>query len=293
MKKGIMMFGFLAQLFSGKAQKDEFSKYPVYNGHDLGLTYSPGQSVFRIWAPSASEAQIIFYEKSTGGDTMVQHPMVKSANGMWYASIRQKKNMPYYVFRVNIKGHWSEEVPDPYAKAVGVNGKRAMVIDLKETNPPGWEQDKSPAFKNPTDAIIYELHIRDASISPTSGIKNKGKFIGLTETGTKNKEGLSTGIDHIKELGVTHVHLLPVYDFNSMDEANPDAKYNWGYDPLNYNVPEGSYSTNANDGVTRIKEFKQLVKTFHENGLRVVMDVVYNHTALTENSNFNQLVPGY
>jgi pullulanase len=293
MKKGIMMFGFLAQLFSGKAQKDEFSKYPVYNGHDLGLTYSPGQSMFRIWAPSASEAQIIFYEKATGGDTMVQHPMVKAANGMWYASIRQNKKMPFYVFRVNIKGHWSEEVPDPYAKAVGVNGKRAMVVDLKETNPPGWEQDKSPAFKNPTDAVIYELHVRDASISPISGIKNKGKFLGLTEMGTKNAAGLSTGLDHIKELGVTHVHLLPLYDFNSVDETKPDAKYNWGYDPLNYNVPEGSYSTNPYDGVTRIKEFKQLVKTFHENGLRVVMDVVYNHTALTETSNFNKLVPGY
>ncbi len=293
MKKGIMLFGFLAQLFSGKAQKDEYSKYPVYTGNDLGLTYSPVQSMFRIWAPSASETQIIFYEKATGGDTMVQHPMVKGANGMWYASIRQNKKMPYYVFRVNINGHWSEEVPDPYAKVVGINGKRAMVADLRESNPPGWQNDKSPLFKNKTDAIIYELHVRDASIAANSGIKNKGKFVGLTEKGTKNTDGMSTGLDHLKELGVTHVHLLPCFDFNSVDETKPDAKYNWGYDPLNYNVPEGSYSTNPYDGVTRIREFKQLIKTFHDNGLRVVMDVVYNHTALTETSNFNQLVPSY
>ncbi|MEQ1678268.1 MAG: type I pullulanase, partial [Chitinophagaceae bacterium] len=188
---------------------------------------------------------------------------------------------------------WKKEVPDPYAKATGVNGERAMIVDLVKTNPDGWTKDKSPLFKNKTDAIIYELHIRDASISSTSGIKNKGKFLGLTETGTKNAAGFSTGLDHIKELGVTHVHLLPCYDFNSIDEAKPDAKYNWGYDPLNYNVPEGSYSTDPYDGVTRINEFKQLVQTFHANGLRVVMDVVYNHTALTETSNFNQLVPGY
>jgi pullulanase len=149
-------------------------------------------------------------------------------------------------------------------------------------------------FRNKTDAIIYELHVRDASIAVNSGIDKKGKFLGLTETGTKNTAGMATGLDHIKEMGVTHVHLLPFYDINSVDESMPGKeKYNWGYDPLNYNVPEGSYATDATDGVTRIKEFKQLVQTFHQNGLRVVMDVVYNHTALTEQSNFNQLVPGY
>ncbi|MGH2552906.1 MAG: type I pullulanase, partial [Chitinophagaceae bacterium] len=248
-------------------------------------------------------AQIIFYEKAMGGDTMLQHPMIKGSNGTWYASIKQNRKMPYYAFRVKINGYWSEEMPDPYAKAVAVNGKRAMLIDLKQTNPPGWEKDKSPVFSplsarrgvggEATNAIIYELHVRDASIAANSGIKNKGKFLGLTETGTKNNEGFSTGLDHLKELGVTHVHLLPCFDFNSVDEAKPDSKYNWGYDPLNYNVPEGSYSNNPYDGVTRIKEFKQLIKTLHENGLRVIMDVVYNHTALTETSNFNQLVPGY
>lgn len=293
MKRCIMLLGFLTQLFSGWAQKSEYDKYPVYNGNDLGLSYSPDSSVFRIWAPSASRAQIVFYEKATGGYLQVQHSMMKGPNGTWHATIKGKETLPYYAFRVNINGSWSEEVPDPYAKAVEINGGHAALIDLKETNPPGWANDKSPAFKNPTDAIIYELHVRDASIAASSGIKHKGKFLGLTEKGTKNTAGLSTGLDHLKELGITHVHLLPFYDYNSVDETRPDAKYNWGYDPLNYNVPEGSYSTNPYDGVTRIKEFKQLVKTFHENGLRVVMDVVYNHTALTEKSNFNQLVPGY
>jgi pullulanase len=288
-----MLLGFIAQLFSGKAQKTDFSKYPVYNGTDLGLIYSADKSVFRIWSPTAENAELLLYKEGDTGVSLSTHSMQKSSDGTWVVELPGNKNGLFYTFRVMINKKWQNEVPDPYAKAVGVNGKRAMIVDLEKTNPVNWEKDKSPAFKNPTDAIIYELHVRDASISPTSGIKNKGKFLGLTERGTKNAAGLSTGLDHIKELGVTHVHLLPLYDFNSVDETKPDAKYNWGYDPLNYNVPEGSYSTNPYDGVTRIKEFKQLVKTFHEDGLRVVMDVVYNHTALTETSNFNQLVPGY
>ena len=293
MKKGIMLVGFLLQLFAGKAQKKEFSKYPVYKGNDLGLIYTPALSTFKIWSPLATAVEIALYDEGEEGKELNRLLMSKGKDGVWTAAVKANVKGKFYTFRVKIKGNWSDEIPDPYAKAVGVNGKRAMVVDLKETNPGDWAKDKSPSFINKTDAIIYELHIRDASISPTSGITNKGKYLGLTEKGTKNKQGLSTGLDHIKELGVTHVHLLPCFDFNSIDETKPDAKYNWGYDPLNYNVPEGSYATNAYDGVTRIKEFKQLIKTFHENGLRVVMDVVYNHTALTEQSNFNQLVPGY
>ena len=198
---------------------------------------------------------------------------------------------------MKIKGRWSTEVTDPYAKAVGVNGKRAMVLNVNETAPVGWVNDNSPAFSKhniPTDAVIYELHIRDASIHANSGIQHKGKYLGLTETGTKSNDGLATGLDHLKELGVTHIHLLPFYDYNSVDESKPDKpKYNWGYDPVNYNVPEGSYSSNAYDAATRINELKKLIQSFHQNGLRVIMDVVYNHTALTEESNFNQLVPGY
>ena len=289
-----MVFAWLFNLFSAKAQKSIYDSYPVYKGNDLGLTYTKTQSAFRIWAPTAEKAQLIFYKEGMNGAAESTTDMKKSGDGTWSAIVTGDLINKFYVFKVLINGQWLIEVPDPYAKAVGVNGKRAMVADLKKTDPTGWQSDKSPVFKNKTDAILYELHVRDASIHPSSGIKNKGKYLGLAETGTKNAEGLSTGLDHIKELGVTHVHLLPVFDFYSIDESKPDKpQYNWGYDPLNYNVPEGSYSTNPYDGVTRIKEFKQMVQALHQSGLRVVMDVVYNHTRLTEDSYFNQLVPGY
>jgi pullulanase len=293
MKKLIMLAGFLAHIFSGKAQTDSFSRYPVFKEDQLGLSYTKARYVFRIWAPEASAMHLLLYKEGTGGKAVEVIPMNTGSYGTWWAKLEGDQSGKFYTCQAEVNGKWNNEVPDPYAKAVGINGKRAMVVDLASTNPPGWENDRSPLFKNKTDAIIYELHVRDASIAASSGIVHKGRFTGLTESGTKNTAGLSTGLDHIKELGVTHVHLLPVFDYNSVDETKPDAKYNWGYDPLNYNVPEGSYATNAYDGVTRIREFKQLVQAFHSNGLRVVMDVVYNHTALTETSNFNQLVPGY
>lgn len=293
MKKFLMLIGFITQLFSGKTQKIDFSSYPVYNGDDLGLIYTPSESVFKIWSPTASGAELIMYDSGIEGTQTGRYTMKEQDSGVWAVTVRGDQKGKFYAFRVQINKKWSNEVPDPYAKIVGVNGKRAMVADLKSSNPAGWENDQSPVFKNETDAIIYELHVRDASISSNSGIQHKGKFLGLTETGTKNTNGLSTGIDHIKELGITHVHLLPSFDYYSIDETKSGPAYNWGYDPLNYNVPEGSYATDPYNGLIRIREFKQLVKTFHENGLRVVMDVVYNHTALTENSNFNQLVPGY
>jgi pullulanase len=171
-----------------------------------------------------------------------------------------------------------------------------MVVDMDKTNPAGWGDDKSPDFSasnRPTDAIIYELHVRDASIHAGSGIRNKGKYLGLAETGT-HFEGLTTGLAHLQELGVTHVHLLPVADYYSVEEhRHHQPHYNWGYDPLNYNIPEGSYSSDPHDGAARIRELKQMIMGFHQAGIRVIMDVVYNHTALTERSNFNQLVPGY
>lgn len=289
----MLLAGFLGLFGKARAQAPDFSGYPEYKGNDLGLTYTPAKSSFRIWAPTAEKAELLLYRAGSGGEAFKMVPMLKSTAGTWTAVLTGDQQGVFYTFRVLVNGTWSEEVPDPYAKAVGVNGKRAMVVNLAATNPAGWERDKSPLFLQKTNAIIYELHVRDASISVSSGIQHKGKFLGLTEKGTKNTGGQSTGLDHIRELGVTHVHLLPVYDFNSIDETQPGPAYNWGYDPLNYNVPEGSYATNPYDGVTRIREFKQLVKTFHENGLRVIMDVVYNHTALTETSNFNQLVPGY
>lgn len=293
MKKFLMLIGFITQLLSGKTQKIDFSSYPVYNGNDLGLTYTPSESIFKIWSPVASGAELIMYNSGIEGTQTGKYTMKEQDNGVWAVSVQGDQKGKFYAFRVLINKKWSNEVPDPYAKIVGVNGRRAMVADLRSSDPEGWEKDQSPFLRNETEAIIYELHVRDASISSNSGIQHKGKFLGLTETGTKNTNGLSTGIDHIKELGITHVHLLPSFDYNSIDETKSGPAYNWGYDPLNYNAPEGSYATDPYNGLVRIKEFKQLIKTFHENGLRVVMDVVYNHTALTENSNFNQLVPGY
>jgi len=169
------------------------------------------------------------------------------------------------------------------------------VVNLAATNPDGWADDVKPELKAPTDAVLYELHVRDASLDPRSGIGHKGKFLGLAERGTKTPQGDATGIDHLVEMGVTHVHLLPSFDFMSVDESRPetDNQYNWGYDPQNYNVPEGSYSTNPADGKVRIREFKTMVKAMHDAGIRVIMDVVYNHTGRSEDSHFQQLIPDY
>ncbi len=287
-----MLLAFFTTLFNCKGQEKE--SFPAYNGTDLGLSYSKRQSTFRLWAPTATQVHLKIYNKSIGGDALQVIALKKAEKGTWVTTIVGNQKGKYYTFQVEYNGKWLDEVTDPYAKAVGINGDRAMVVDLQETNPVGWSNDKSVALKNKTDAIIYELHVRDASIAINSGIQNKGKFLGLTETGTKNKEGFSTGLDHLIDLGVTHVQLLPSFDFNSVDESLiNNAQYNWGYDPKNYNTPEGSYSTNASDGAIRIKEFKQLIKTFHSKGLNVIMDVVYNHTGITNESNFNQLVPGY
>ncbi|MEY2918138.1 MAG: hypothetical protein RIS73_1852 [Bacteroidota bacterium] len=272
----------------------ENDNYPAYTGNDLGLTFTPKQSAFKIWAPAASKAQLKLYQQPTGGTPSQTIDLKKGTQGTWAITLQGNYQGSYYTFCIEHEGKWLSEVPDPYAKAVGTNGKRAMLVDLKRTNPTGWEKDKQPTLKNATDAIIYELHIRDASIAASSGITHKGKYAGLTETGTKNPAGQSTGLDHLKELGVTHIHLLPFFDYNSVDESDTiKPQYNWGYDPLNYNAPEGSYASNAADGAVRIKELKQLVQAFHKKELAVVMDVVYNHTGVTDESNFNQLAPGY
>lgn len=296
MKKTFILLLCFVTMKKITAQPD-FNTYPVYRGTDLGLSYSKTASSFRIWSPTAIAAELILYKDGSTAGPLKTVQLSKGLNGTWVTKLSGDWKGTFYTFRVNINNAWSNEVPDPYTKAVGVNGKRAMVVNLKETNPAGWVADKSPAFSTSnkaTDAVIYELHVRDASIDENSGIKSKGKFLGLTEQGTKNKEGLSTGLDHIKALGVTHIHLLPFFDYNSVDESQPEKQqYNWGYDPLNFNAPEGSYSTDPYNGATRINELKQLVAAFHKNGLRVVMDVVYNHVADAKSSNFNQLVPGY
>ncbi|MBX2927299.1 MAG: type I pullulanase [Saprospiraceae bacterium] len=292
-----MLFVVILMLSSCRPESPGFShfeEYPYYSDEDLGLRYTPSKSVFKLWAPTANAARLQFYDHPTTGEPVQTKDLKKRLKGVWEATVKKDLAGLYYTFQVRIGDVWLSETPDPYAKAVGTNGLRAQVVNMAATNPPGWENDRRPELKQYTDIILYELHVRDLSIHPNSGIANKGKYLGLTETGTRSPEGLATGLDHLKELGVTHVHLLPVYDFMSIDEEKlEENKFNWGYDPQHYNVPEGSYSTDPADGAVRIREFKQMVKALHDAGIRVVMDVVYNHTGATELSVFNQLVPGY
>lgn len=272
----------------------DYKTYPVYNGTDLGLTYTSKNSAFKIWAPTATAVKLKLYDAGIEGNLLKEYNMEKSGNGTWAVVVQGDQKGKYYAFQTQIDGKWLEEVPDPYAKAVGVNGKRGMVVDLKTTNPANWDKDKRPPLNGFQDIVIYELHLRDVSVSPNSGIEHKGKYLGLTEKGTKSPQGEKTGLDHIAQLGVTHVHILPAFDHNSIDETRlNEPQYNWGYDPLNYNTPEGSYATNPYDGSVRIKEFKEMVKALHSAGVRVILDVVYNHTGLTQDSYFEQLAPGY
>jgi len=267
--------------------------WPVYAGNDLGVHYSPRATGFRVWAPEADAVTLRLYGTAEGGTPLQTLTLKPGPQGSWFLEVPGDLRNRYYTFEVRRQGQLSSEVADPWARAVGVNGKRGMIVSLAETNPAGWATDRRPPLKQFTDIILYELHVRDLSMHAQSGIRNKGKYLGLTERGTKNAEGFATGLDHIRSLGVTHIHLLPAFDHNSIDESRTRAPYNWGYDPLHYNTPEGSYASNATDGRVRIREFKQMVKTLHDNGLRVVLDVVYNHTSDIRNSVFTQFAPGY
>ncbi len=275
---------------------DSFEADYTYTGDDLGAQWSPESTRFRVWAPTAEEVLLNLYGSGTEGtdDLLEQIAMTPDVNGTWIAEKEGDINGTYYTYTAVINGE-EREACDPYARTTGVNGKRAMVLDLAATNPQGWDQDADPnAGSTYNDAIIYELHVRDLSSDPSSGIENVGKFLGLTETGTRTAGGMATGLDHIKELGVTHLHLLPVYDYGSVDEANLDKpQFNWGYDPVNYNVPEGSYSTDPYNGEVRVREMKQMVKMLHDNGISVIMDVVYNHVQSAGDFCVNRLVPGY
>ena len=275
---------------------DAFEEKYTYTGDDLGATWTKEKTTFRVWAPTADAVKVNLYESGTPDtdDLVEQITMEQDVNGTWVASKEGDLNGVYYTYLVTVNGA-ENEACDPYARTTGVNGKRAMVIDLSSTNPEGWDEDTDPhAGNNITDDVIYELHIRDLAMDENSGIKNAGKFLGLTETGTTTPNGTPTGIDHIKDLGITHIHLLPVYDYASVDEtALDEPQFNWGYDPENYNVPEGSYSTDPYHGEVRVKEMKQMVKSLHDNDLSVIMDVVYNHVYNAGTFNFNLIVPDY
>ena len=274
----------------------EFEAEYTYHGADLGATWSPDQTLFKLWAPTAQEATVNLYRTGDpeSADLICKVPLVRGERGTWSATQSGDLNGVYYTFTVQIDDYTAEAC-DPYAKTTGVNGHRAMVIDMASTNPAGWESDSDPnAGKRITDAVIYELHVRDLSSDPNSGVRNKGKFLGLIETGTKTPSGIPTGLDHIKSLGITHLQLLPIFDYGSVDEAHPEKKqFNWGYDPVNFNTPEGSYATDARQGHVRVRELKQMIKGLHDNGISVIMDVVYNHVYHTDEFCFNRLVPMY
>lgn len=274
----------------------DFESVYAYDG-ELGAIYTKQKTTFRVWSPFAKSVVLNLYatgsDNELGAATLGTYEMVKGDKGVWEITLDGDLANVYYTYLVDVNGMANEAV-DPYAKAVGVNGARGMVVDLDSTDPEGWDKDTF-ITRAPIDSMIYEAHVRDLTIDPSSGVSeaNRGKFLGMTETGTVNSYGYSTALDHLKELGITEIHILPMFDYSSVNEASNEAQFNWGYDPLNYNVPEGSYSTNPYDGNVRINELKQMVMAFHNAGIRVVMDVVYNHTSKTADSNFSLIVPGY
>lgn len=282
---------------------DKFEAEYTYTGDDLGATYSEESTTFKVWAPTAKAVKVQLY--ATGSDdekgaeelgTYTMSGGTKDDKGVWTVTVNGDLKGKYYTYKVTVNGKTIEAV-DPYARTTGVNGKRGMVIDLNSTNPKsGWNEieDQPESY---TDATIYELHVRDFSIDDSSGVKDKwqGKFMALTEEGTTVngvKGNPSTGLDYMKEMGFTHLHLLPIYDYGSVDETKCDT-FNWGYDPVNYNTPEGSYSTDPYNGEVRVKEMKEMVDTLHKNNIGVIMDVVYNHVYNADEFSFNQIVPGY
>ena len=255
--------------------------------------YQGATTEFAVWSPAASAARVRIYESALDSVEVMKCRMKKSDGGLWKVVVEEDLKGKFYAFQVKVKGDWLEETAGISAKAVGVNGLRGAVIDWAETDPKGWDKDRSPEIKR-SETIIYELHYRDFSIHWSSGIRNKGKFIALTEKGTRSTRGDVTGIDHLKELGVTYVQLMPSTDFASIDETHlEERKYHWGYEPLNYNAVEGSYSTDPFNPVTRIKEFKQMIQALHGAGMRVILDVVYNHTTTAGNTGFERTMPGY
>jgi pullulanase len=276
-------------LYSSKEFNSRF-----YTKAELGASYTKDTTSFSLWSPAAAFVNLLIYEN--GDPSVSEKPrkfkMIEN-NGLWHIRVKGNLKGYFYTYQIKVLGELNEAV-DPYAKAVGINGLRGAIIDLKDTDPKDFHKDQSPILESFTDAVIYEASVRDISMHPDSGIRNKGKYLGLTEDHTHTSKGISTGLQHISELGVTHIQLMPVFDFSSTstDERNP-YKYNWGYDPQNYNVPEGSYSSDPYYPVSRIHEFKKMVQHIHRNGLSIVMDVVYNHLFHSTDNNFHKIFPGY
>lgn len=295
----------LEKLFSDKRDKEtidkemflfvrsnDFDNYFSYDG-ELGALYEKEGTLLRVWTPTAKSVEVWIYADDSFKGPSTKIEMVQKPKGIFEAYLPGDQHGTIYVYKILFLNNRESISVDPYARATTVNGMKSVIADLNRTNPDGWGE-RLPAFGLPEEAIIYELHIRDFSISETSGIVNKGKFLGLTEKNTQNGSGRKTGLDYLIDLGITHIQILPMFDYATVDEANlTEPQYNWGYDPLNYNVPEGSYSTDPFDPFNRIFELKQMIRTLHENGLRVIMDVVYNHVYDPKDQALERTVPGY
>ncbi|WP_156291594.1 type I pullulanase [Oceanobacillus salinisoli] len=251
---------------------------------ELGAVCNSSSTTFSVWAPTAVSVSVKLKNK--------QYPLIKQERGVWKRTLTGDWHGYPYTYEVTLNGQ-SALVNDPYAKAILPNSKKGVVIDFSRTKSLKDSPITRPKLNHLQDAIIYELHVRDATIHKDSGVKNKGKFIGLTEKNTINSNGYSTALSYIQSLGITHVQLLPINDFARVDELQPDASYNWGYDPLYFQAPEGSYSVLPADPIARINECKTMVESFHQEGISVILDVVYNHVYIMEESSFEKLVPGY
>ena len=282
-----------ASFAHGQAVYKSVNDYPVPQSASNEMNYSPAETTFSLWAPAAKAVWVNIENDSEGHQSSKSLKMKPQSDGCWTRTVKGNLLGKLYDFSIR-NGQTIDRSVGIFAKAVTANGAKAAVVDMKATNPAGWENDVRPVLRNAADLMVYELHYRDISMHPSSGIKNKGKFIALTEVGTHNAEGQSTGLDHIRQLGVNAVQIMPSFDYGSVDETQLEKnKYNWGYDPVNYNAPEGSYSTNPNNPAVRIKEMKSMIQSLHKSGLRVIMDVVYNHTFAIKGSNFNSTAPGY
>jgi pullulanase len=270
----------------------EFAAKYTYTGNDLGVTYTKASTKLRVWAPTATAVDVVTYKESDSPSSSgVLTKMSYDSKGTWVATLKGDRNGTVFNYRVHVNNTVNEAV-DPYVRATTVNGYRGVIVNLDATDPKGWSAAKPKFSGQPTDAVIYELHVRDLSMDQSSGISeaHKGKYLAFTDLNTANK-GQKTGVSAIKELGVTHVELLPIFDFATVNENMPS--FNWGYDPQNYNVPEGSYSSDPTNPTKRITELKSAIASMHKTGLRVNMDVVYNHVSNANTFSQNLIVPGY
>lgn len=268
--------------------KDFDAKYR-YDGKDLGVSCRKARTIFKVWSPFAERVELRLYEDGTAGEPCRAEEMQRKEKGVWEREFSDNLHGMYYDYLVRIDGR-DTRTADPYAIGCSCNGSRSMAVDLEKTNPEGFGEDAAPEMEG--EQIIYELHIKDFSYDKESGVPEpyRGKYKAFTVMGTNGK--YPTCMEYLKSLGVTHVHLLPFFDYGSVDEAGDESQYNWGYDPVNFNVPEGSYATDAADGTVRIRECKEMIQALHKNGLRVIMDVVYNHT-YREDSWLQRMAPGY